>query len=160
MNIRMSAREKMFTALCVIAVLFYFFWTILLDPMIRSTSMLRHETSLLKQKIENTRLQAKAVKAVSRSLPAIPSKEQQISTVVDFVDDEFNSNGLKMLSLDQVSSQDRVIIEIAFTGRSGSTIRALNDLTNLKALYIIDSLTGETNQNKFVVKMRISAPYK
>ena len=157
--INLSPREKTL-AFAVCAVLIFFaYWNLTLDPVIKSIASVKAATAQLRLQIGSFNALNKAgLPTLDKKIDIYP-KEEQLALIVGFFESQMKEDKIKMLSLKQVSADNKISIDIEMEGSYSGFVKLFESMSKLNTLFDLD-FVSMTNQSKTILtKARIVTPF-
>ncbi len=156
MNI--SSRERYWILAAACCLVFFVYWTLLLDPLMVRIAALRADSSLLKAKIQRlSQPQTAALQPDKKT--RIQPKEEQLAMVVGFIESRLKETKLALLSLKQVSSDNKISIEIEMEGPLQNSIVFFEEFAELDTVFDVDSVHMTNSDRKILSRVRVLTPF-
>ena len=141
------------------ALLFFVCWTYALDPVISDIADIRDDNAQLRTQIASFMALQKAGLPVSKKKINIYPKEEQLTVIVGFLENQMKDNKLKMLSLKQVSADSKISIDLEMEGSYSNNVLFFDAMSKLDTVFDVDAVSM-INQNKNVLtRIRIVTPF-
>ncbi|OGB88102.1 hypothetical protein A3H38_03330 [candidate division WOR-1 bacterium RIFCSPLOWO2_02_FULL_46_20] len=160
-KLKLSDREKNLLIATTVFVVFFIYWQVYLNPLIKATDGMRSEISTLRTKLEyNPYAQAESPLSKSREIKIYP-KEEQLGRIMTFIDDKFKWFGIKMISLRQGEVEKKQLtIDLKFKATSDQFSGFLNSLHELKTVLLIASADVDQENTKIIAEINFISPYQ
>lgn len=158
----LSSREKFLSFLAIITSVYFIFMNLIFNPQLESIKKNRAKLAVMKQQLLQAEIADRLAKAGLKkpSVGKVYSKEEQIGSLIGFVEARLKRYGIRETSFNQTGGQGRIILQIDFVSTYRQLLRFLNSLHYLKSYYLLDSISVAEEQQRLVVKMKLAAPYK
>ncbi len=159
---KMSPREKMMMAATGAVLIFFVYWILLLDPVLRSVEKNRNNIIKLSDKIvQYTKVVQSnlAMPATMKDLNVYP-REDQLSYIVSFLYSNLKANVIKLESLRQDSADKKLMLTLSVTGDYENLLNFLNSLSGFKSYFVIDTCSISHSGSKVTAELRVSTPFK
>ena len=158
----MSKREKVLLVAGIMAAILFIYWQMLLDPLISRVAKNRLDIIELSDKIDKYSqvLKNKTLLSTVAAKVEVKAREDQLSYVVSFLSKYMKMNDVKLISLMQSSSDNKIFIDLKYSGKYGDISKFFGTLSEFKTYFVIESCSMTNSSEKVMIDMRISTPYK
>ncbi|MFA5097011.1 MAG: hypothetical protein WC490_00065 [Candidatus Margulisiibacteriota bacterium] len=156
MNI--SQREKYWALAAAACLVFFVYWTFLLDPLLGRVSVLHFDSGLLKAKVQRLSQPQSGSPQQDKKVMIHP-KEEQLAMVVGFIESRIKESKLALLSLKQVSSDNKISIEIETEGSYQNSVVFFEEMSELDTVFEIDSVNMSNDNKKIISRIKILTPF-
>jgi len=159
-NLKISSREKVLLVVAFLCVVFFLYWQLMLNPMLKSIDKTRAEIKAIRLQLEYSALPPLRSALTKEKDIKIYSKEKQLNFVMKFIDSKFRWFGIKLISLRQTSEKKKLTIDLKFKSSSYQLLGFLNSLSQLKTVLVIDKVVVKQEADKLVTEMKLLSAYK
>ena len=154
----LSQRERYWALAASAFLIFFAYWTLILDPILSRAALLRLDSVQLKAKIERlSRPQASAIQPDKKA--RIYPRQEQLALVVGFVESKLKESKLELLSLKQISADNKISIEIQTEGPYQNSVVFFEELSELDTVFDVDSVHMANKNKKILTRVRILTPF-
>lgn len=160
MGIKLTGNEKKLAVATICAVILYFYFYSVLDPAINRAVAMNREIASLKRQIALINLERAYNRGSVRPADLFPSKEQQMSRLLSFIEERFASNSIRIESLQQASSDGILLLDLRFTGTYGNVRSFLSSLKDSPAIISISEVSMSQTDSGISASVKITAPFK
>jgi type II secretory pathway component PulM len=158
--VKLSGREKTLMAAALICAVFFFYWQSWLNPLLKTIDKTKSEIKTLRLKLEYKALPPLESALVEKREIKIFSKEEQLGSIIKFIDQKFRWYGIKLISLRQTAEKNKLTIDLKYKASSHQFMGFLNALPQLKTVLVIDKVNVNQEEGKLIVEMRLLSAYK
>ncbi|MFH1386282.1 MAG: hypothetical protein ABIH50_01280 [bacterium] len=153
MKLTASERKLLFITLCSLILLLY--WYFLFDPTLAKISRLQAANEGLERQLIRNR----NVNYSEREKINVKNKEEQVSELVNFIDQKFRQLKVNLVAINQVSENNKITIDLKFSATYAQLLELLNLIDEIETLAVFDNVVISQQGGHLNVTMRVLSGY-
>ncbi|MBU0686861.1 MAG: type II secretion system protein M [Candidatus Margulisbacteria bacterium] len=166
---KFSSRERIIVFVVIVSLIFYFYWSMVLNPVLSDIAKRRDDINSLRTQLNNllalsknqedlARREVMELQAKEKEL--ISPKEEQLDRIMDFIDYEFRWFGIDLTSLRQYDEEDKILITLTFSSNTKQLLGFLRSFSELKTMLVIDSAEIIQDGDQLTTHLRLLSEYR
>jgi hypothetical protein len=158
MNMHLSKREKILLCLAGLAMMLLVYWYWLYNPLLRSIDRTQFLIISAQQKLEH--MKVVQTQPPKNDTVVIYPREKQLSRILGFIDKSFGKYRIDLISLRQVSENNKLTIDLKFRSTYYQFLGFINALGELDTVILIDTVNIALEKGPLVTEMRLLSGYR
>ena len=145
-------------AVCA-ALLFFVYWTFVLDPVLSSITSSRNDIRQLRVQIDSFMALKKAGLGTKNKKISLYPKEEQLALIVGFLESQMRNNNIKMLLLKQAAADNMISIDLEMEGSYVNLTALFESMNTLDTAFYVDDVSMTNQSRNILAKVRILTPF-
>lgn len=156
----LSLREKLLVFGSLLLIVFYLYYNLALNPILKSIDNNRADIIKTKTLIAQKRISNYPGSSPKNIWESLLPKENQMTYIINFINAKIKGHHMKLLSLTQSTAERKIFLDLGLQGSYENILGFLNSFEDANSFLYIDTADISSQRKGIALTLKIICAYK